>query len=97
MAVTANPLQEGAILLTFMGRGSRMMPRIRDTFTLLVLLRTEIDRLEKLRRLEEKMASVAFVERPAIQGKIDLVMEEVAGLNRTIQIHRSTHTMVRHF
>ena len=74
-----------------------MPTRIRDMFTLLSLLRSEIDRLENLRRLEHMMACVATGERPAVQGKIDVVMEEVASLNRSIQVHRATHTMVRHY
>jgi hypothetical protein len=64
-----------------------------DSHFLLSVLRAEIDRLEKLRRLENRMYTVAPADRPAVQGKIDAVMEEIASLNRTIQEHRATHTM----
>jgi hypothetical protein len=67
-------------------------PRIGDRF-LLSLLRAEKDRLESLRRLENRMYTVAPADKPAMQGKIDRVMEEVASLNRTIQEYRATHTM----
>jgi hypothetical protein len=67
--------------------------RIGDTFFLISLLRAEIDRLEKIGRLESRMYAVAPADRPAVQGKIDAVMEEIASLNRTIQEHRATHTM----
>jgi HAMP domain-containing protein len=67
--------------------------RIGDTVFLLSLLRAELDRLEKLRRLENRMHTVAPADRPTVQGKIDEVMEEVASLNRTIQEHRATHAM----
>jgi len=66
--------------------------RIGDRF-LLSLLRAEKDRLENLRRLENRMSTVAPADRPAIQGKIDEVMEAVASLNRTIQEYRATHTI----
>jgi hypothetical protein len=63
---------------------------------LLSLLRAEKDRLEKLRRLENRILTALPAARPAIQEKIDAVMEEVANLNRTIQEHRATHTMAVH-
>ena len=66
--------------------------RIGDRF-FLSLLRAAKDRLENLRRLENRMHTVAPADRPAVQGKIDAVMEEVASLNRTIKKHRATHTM----
>jgi hypothetical protein len=57
------------------------------------LLSAEIDRLEKLRRLVNRMYTVALADRPAIQSKIDAVMKEVASLNRAIQEYRATHPM----
>jgi hypothetical protein len=65
--------------------------RIGDTFFLISLLRAEIDRLEKIGRLESRMYAIAPADRPAVQEKIDAVLEEVASLNRTIQECRATH------
>ncbi len=66
--------------------------RIGDRSLLLSLLRAEIDCLEMLGRLENRMYTLAPPDRPAIQGKIDDVMKEVASLNRTIQEHTATPT-----
>ena len=57
----------------------------------LTLMRAKIDRLEKLRRLEGRLHLVALVERAAVQGKIDVVMEEIASCNRAIQEYRATY------
>ena len=75
--------------------GSMFAKSIENRF-LLSLHRAEKDRLENLRRLENRMCTVAPADRPAVQGKIDAVMEEVASLNRTIQEHRATHPMAAH-
>jgi hypothetical protein len=64
---------------------------MRETFFLLTLLRAEIDRLERLRRLESRLRLVPPAERPAVQRNIDSVMEEVASLNRTVQEYRAVH------
>jgi hypothetical protein len=62
---------------------------MRGSFFLLTLLRAEIDRLEKLRRLESRLRLAPPAERPAIQRNIDSVMEEVDSLNRTVQKYRA--------
>jgi hypothetical protein len=73
--------------------GLMLATRIGGTVFLLSLLKAQIDRLEKLRRLENRMNTVAPADRPTVLGRIDVGMEEVASLNRTIQEHRATHAM----
>jgi uncharacterized protein YlzI (FlbEa/FlbD family) len=67
-----------------------------DRLFLQSLLRAEQDRLEKLRRLENRMLTVLPAGRLAVRGKIDEVMEEIANLSRTIQEYRATHTSAVH-
>jgi hypothetical protein len=62
-----------------------------NSFFVMTLLRLEIDRLEKLGRLETRLHSVAPTDRAAVQGKIDSTMDEIAKLNRNIEEYRANH------
>ena len=52
---------------------------------LLTLMRAEIDKLEKLRRLEAQLVLAPPTARPSIKEEIDATMEEIASLSRTVQ------------
>jgi hypothetical protein len=62
-----------------------------NSFLLLTLLRAKIDRLEKLRRLEKRLCTVAPIERPEVQLKIDSVMDEIAKLCKDIQEYKASY------
>jgi hypothetical protein len=51
-------------------------------------MRAEIERLEKLQRLEARYCIAPPEQRPAIQTEIDTTMEEIASLGRMIQEYR---------
>jgi hypothetical protein len=56
-----------------------------QTFMTLILLKSQISRLEKLRRLELRLQMAAPNDRPAIQQDISSLMEEIAQLCRALQ------------
>jgi len=66
-----------------------------DPFFLLTLLRANIDRLEKLRRLETRLNSVAPIERAAVQRKIDSVEDEIAILSKDILEYKANYLAMR--
>ncbi len=55
------------------------------THFLLTLMRAEIDKLEKLQRLESRYYTTPPEERPAVQLKINSIMDEIASLSRAVQ------------
>jgi hypothetical protein len=55
------------------------------THFLLTLMRAEIDKLERLQRLESRYYTTPPEERPALQLKINELMEEIASIGRTVQ------------
>ncbi len=57
---------------------------------MLTLMRAEIDKLEKLQRLESRFYSTPPEQRPAARLKINVMMEEIASLNRAVQQCRAT-------
>jgi hypothetical protein len=60
-----------------------------DSHFLQSLLGAEMDRLGTLRRLEARLHSVAPLERPGVQMKIDVVMDEIAKLSMEIQVYEA--------
>ena len=63
------------------------------TFMLLRLLRWEIDGLEKLGRLEMKLRTATWDDKPEIERKINAVMDEITQSSRAIQELKASHLM----
>jgi hypothetical protein len=59
------------------------------THFLLTLMRAEVDKLEKLQRLQARFHATPPLERPAVQCRIDVTMEEIASLGRSVQMCRA--------
>ncbi len=54
-------------------------------FLLLRLVRSEMDRLEKLRQLEMKLLTAPPGAKPGIEWDIDAIVDEITQLSRAIQ------------
>ena len=61
-------------------------------FLLLRLFRLEIDRLEKLRRLEMKLQTAPTGDKPCIERRINEAVDEITQLSRAIQELRAQHS-----
>jgi hypothetical protein len=86
-----NPRHAKEPNLAAQGQGSPMS----KTHFLLTLMRAEIDKLEKLQRLEARLCATPPQERPTIQRNIDDTMEEIASLSRSVQECRAAKVLAQ--
>jgi Na+/phosphate symporter len=60
-----------------------------DAPLLMTLQRSEAERLEKLRRLENRLTKSLSSDEPAIHKNIEMLMDDIAQISRAIQAYKA--------